>query len=335
MQRLAQQIHQHILKAHKVMIVPHQNPDGDAIGAATAFHEYLTGLGKEIVIFCVTEVASKLHFVPHSTTVVTDPAVFADPAIDTIVVLDSGDLRYAGIANHVTNHPATIINIDHHATNEQYGRYNLVLTTAASTTEILYHFFRANAIHINPRMATSLLTGLTTDTGNFSNGATSVSAFSVGGELIRSGGNYNLINNATLKNKTVDSLRLWGKVLSRLTKAPDRELVYTYITRQDFADHNVDDQESEGIANFLNNLENPGIACMLKETADGKVKGSFRTVRDDIDVSAMAKQLNGGGHKKAAGFLVEGTIDEALAQIFALVPTVKVDELDQTAPLLV
>lgn len=312
---IAQQIHRHILKAKKVMIVPHQHPDGDAIGAASAFHEYLRQLGKEIVIFCLTNVTEKLHFVPNSTTVVTDPIVFKDPSIDTIVVLDSGDLRYAGIADHVSGHHATIIDIDHHATNEHYGHYNLVLTTAASTTEILYHFFRANGIRVNPLMATSLLTGLTTDTGNFSNSATSVSAFNVGGELIRSGGNYNLINNATLKNKSIDALRLWGKVLSRLTKDPSHDLVYTYITNQDFIDHKVDEHESEGIANFLNNLDNPGIALMLKEVEGGLVKGSFRTTRNNIDVSAIAKQLNGGGHKKAAGFTAPGTIEEVVKKI--------------------
>jgi phosphoesterase RecJ-like protein len=318
MQHTAYQIHRHIQQAKKVMIVPHQNPDGDAIGAATAFHEYLTTLGKEIIIFCVTSVTDKLLFVPNSTKVVQDPSVFNDHTIDTIVVLDSGDLRYAGIAELVKNHPATIINIDHHATNEHYGTYNLVLTSAASTTEILYHFFRHNGVRVNQHMATSLLTGLTTDTGNFSNGATSMSAFSVGGDLIRSGGNYNLINNATLRNKSVDTLKLWGKVLSRLEKDERLGLAHTYLTQADMHEYNVPDNESEGIANFLNNLDSINIALILKETADGKIKGSFRTTKNDIDVSAMAKALGGGGHKKAAGFTCDGTIESVLARILTM-----------------
>lgn len=315
---VAEQIHSHLKKAKKVMIVPHQNPDGDAIGAATAFHEYLTQLDKEIVIFCITSVTDKLHFVPNSTRVVQDPAVFQDKSIDTIVVLDSGDLRYAGIADLVKNHPATIINIDHHATNEHYGRYNLVMTTAASTTEILYHFFRHNGVRLNQHMATSLLTGLTTDTSNFTNSATSGSALSVGGELIRSGGNYNLINNATLRNKSIDALKLWGVVLSRLQNDPKTNITHTYLTLKDLETYNVPDNESEGIANFLNNLENTNIALILKELPGGKVKGSFRTTKNTIDVSAIAKKLNGGGHKKAAGFMIEGTIEEVLKKIFAI-----------------
>ncbi len=317
---VAEQIHNHLKKAKKVMIVPHQNPDGDAIGAATAFHEYLTQLGKEIVIFCITSVTDKLHFVPNSTRVVQDSTVFQDKTIDTIVVLDSGDLRYAGIADLVAKHPATIINIDHHATNEHYGRYNLVMTTAASTTEILYHFFRHNGVRLNQHMATSLLTGLTTDTGNFTNSATSGSALSVGGELIRSGGNYNLINNATLRNKSIDALKLWGLVLGRLHNDPKTNITHTYLTLKDLETFNVPDNESEGIANFLNNLENTNIALILKEIPGGKVKGSFRTTKNTIDVSAMAKKLNGGGHKKAAGFTLEGTIEEVLKKIYAVFP---------------
>ncbi|HLD60550.1 MAG TPA: DHH family phosphoesterase [Patescibacteria group bacterium] len=318
MKHIAHQIHEHIKKAKKVVIVPHQNPDGDAIGAATAFHEYLKTLKKDGVIFCITTVGDKLHFVPHSTVVVQDPTIFEDPKVDTVVLLDSGDLRYAGVEQYLANHSATIINIDHHATNEYYGHINLVIPTAASTTEILHHFFRHNNIVVNQRMATSLLTGLTTDTGNFSNAATSATALSVGGELLRSGGNLNLINNAILKNKSIDSLRLWGKVLSRLNKDERTEITYTYITIKDLDEHKVSENESEGIANFLNNLENTKIALILKEIPGGKVKGSFRTTQPNVDVSELAKKLGGGGHKKAAGFTMDGDIEEALKKILHL-----------------
>lgn len=304
--------------ANKIVVVPHQHPDGDAIGAATAMHEYLNGLGKKVTIFCATNVTDKLHFVPNSTHVTHDPKLFDDHTIDTVIVLDSGDLRYAGVAHLLANHPATIVNIDHHHTNEHFGHLNLVNSKAASTTEVLYHYFHHNHIPINGKMATSLLTGLTTDTGNFTNSATSAEALAVGGELIRSGGNYNLVNESTVRNKTVDSLRLWGKVLARLEKDERLSLTYTYITQADLAECSVHESESEGIANFLNNLENTAISLILKETADGNVKGSFRTTRDDVDVSAMAKKLGGGGHKKAAGFNVKGTVQEVLQTILTM-----------------
>ncbi|MBI5728834.1 MAG: DHH family phosphoesterase [Candidatus Magasanikbacteria bacterium] len=315
MNQIAKQIHTHLLKAKKIIVAPHQNPDGDAIGAAAAFHEYLTGLNKDAVIFCITPANDKLKFVAHSGEIVTDPIIFKDPSFDTVVVLDSGDLRYNGIAPYVANTAHTIINIDHHATNEHYGHLNLVLTSAASTTEILYHYFRHNGVRINQKMATSLLTGLTTDTGNFTNAATSSSALNASGELIRSGGNLNLVTHETLKNKSIDALRLWGTVLGRLEKDERTGITHTYLTQQDLQNYNVPDNESEGIANFLNNLEDNHIALILKELPNNQVKGSFRTTKDGVDVSALAKKLNGGGHKKAAGFTVDGTIAQVLEKI--------------------
>ncbi len=95
-------------------------------------------------------------------------------------------------------------------------------------------------------------------------------------------------------------------------------LTFTYITQQDFIDHHFDDSESEGIANFLNNLGDTKIALILKETAEKTIKGSFRTIHDDVDVSIWAKKMGGGGHKKAAGFTTIGTIDEVLNRIISL-----------------
>lgn len=311
----AKEIHQHLKKAEKVAIVPHQNPDGDAIGSATAFYEYLTELGKQAVIFCVTPMSNKLNFVSRTTKVYSDPQYLLDPEVDTIVTLDSGDLAYAGISELIKERSFTIINIDHHATNEGYGNLNLVIPTAASTTEILFHYFKFNGIKINQKMATCLLTGLTTDTGNFTNSATTRGAFKAGSELILSGGNYNLINDNTLKNKSVPALKLWGRAFSRLEKDEKTGLTYTYITQADLKELNVGEHEYEGISNFFNNVENATMTLLLIEKADGTIKGSFRTTKNDVDVSAIAKRLGGGGHKKAAAFTSTGTIDEVLRKV--------------------
>lgn len=315
MQTIAKNIHTHILGASKVAIIPHQNPDGDALGSAAAFHEYVTELGIPATIFCVTPANEKLHFIPKAADVSTDIAIFKDPELDTVVLLDSGDLHYAGVDTHLANHRATIINIDHHHTNQRYGKHNLALPTASSTCEVLYHYFYHNHIHVNSAMATALLTGLSTDTGNFTNSATTASALKIGGQLLRSGGNFKTVHDGTIANKSFDTLKLWGIALTRLEKNEALGITYTYITQADLLECNVPDHESEGIANFLNNLEDTKISLILKETPDGKIKGSFRTTKDNVDVSAMAKKFGGGGHKKAAGFTTNGTINEVLKKI--------------------
>lgn len=316
MDHIAKQIHHHLKQAKLIIIIPHQNPDGDALGAATALYEYLQGLEKTVHIFCATALPpGRWNFLQHSGRVTTNPEVFNLVGVDTIIVVDSGDLRYAGVEALVKNHSATIINIDHHATNEHFGHFNLVIPTAASTTEVLYRFFKIGQAKLNKKVATSLLTGLITDTDSFSNAATSAEMMHAASDLIRYGGNLQTVTKATLKNKSLNTLRLWGVILERLKKHEPLNLAYTYMTRADLATHGLSDSESEGIANFLNHLEDSKIALMLKETTDGKIKGSFRTTHDDIDVTVFAKRLGGGGHKKAAGFTTDGTIEEVLNRI--------------------
>jgi phosphoesterase RecJ-like protein len=318
MRKIALQIHDRFKQAQTAVVVPHQNADGDALGSACAVFEYLQKLGLKTKIFCVTPLNPRLSFLQHSQHLQTDPEIFSDPALELIVVVDSGDLQYAGVYELIKNHSAEIINIDHHHTNQKFGHHNLVIPTASSTAEVFYHFLRHTQSKISHHMATALLTGIITDTDNFTNAATSESAMAAAGDLIRRGGNLNLINEHTVRNKTINLLHLWGEVLNRLKKHAELDMAYTYITQNDLTKNKVSDNESEGIANFLNNLEDTKIALILKETADGKIKGSFRTTKDEVDVSALAKKMGGGGHKKAAGFSTNGTITEVLEKIMAL-----------------
>jgi len=113
-------------------------------------------------------------------------------------------------------------------------------------------------------------------------------------------------------------LRLWGAVLSRLKKMEQAEITYTYITQADLKQYEVSESESEGLANFLNNLDYEGACPILKETAEGKYKGSFRTTHDNMDMASWAKRLGGGGHRKAAGFTADGPLEELLKKILTL-----------------
>lgn len=315
MKQAYEALRDHLAKSEHFIVIPHQHPDGDAMGSATALFEYLTSLNKHATLYCATPANPKWHFMKHADRLTNDATIFTDSKIDTIIVLDSGDLRYAGVEQHVKNHPAFIINIDHHMTNEQFGALNIVDASAASTTNILFHALNELGASFTPSLATSLLTGLITDTDNFTNAATTPDAMAAASELVKAGGDLKTINDLMTRNKSIDSLKLWGKVLSRLQKHDALDLTYTYITKKDIEEAHVNENESEGIANFLNSLGDTKIALILKETLDGKIKGSFRTIRDDVDVSEIAKRLGGGGHRRAAGFTSEGTVDEVLEKI--------------------
>ena len=314
----AEKIHEHLMNTSRAIIIPHPNPDEDALGSASAVHEYLNSLGRRASIYCATPATPRLKYLPNVPAITNDAGIFSEPDVDTIIFVDCGDPRYAGVADVIKNHPATIINIDHHATNENYGAHNLVMTRAAATAEILFKYFEHNRLTISRHMATNLLAGIITDTGNFTNGATTPSALAIAGELVRRGANYKLINYFTQKDKNFKLLRLWGSALARLEKIEEHSLVYTYLKQDDFKSLNLNESDAEGISDFMNNIDGAKILLVLKETSDGKIKGSFRTTVDGVDVSAMAKQLGGGGHKKAAGFTADGTIEGVIERILTL-----------------
>lgn len=310
MKHNALQINSALKQAEHILIVSHKNPDGDTLSSACALMQYLRTIEIAHTAFCATPVNPLMRFLPHIEYFVTDHALFERMRFDTIVVLDSGDLAYAGIEHLISalHYEPTIINIDHHVTNARYGHHNLVIPDAASTTEVLYRFFKINHIQIDKLIATCLMTGLITDTDHFSNPATSASALQTGAELLRAGANLNLIRGWTLRNHSIKNLKLWGRVLSRLAKNTDHDIAYTVITLEDQKEFGITDKDTEGIANFLNNIGEAKIALLLKEQENGTVKGSFRTTDNAIDVAALAKSLNGGGHRKAAGFTVSGCL---------------------------
>lgn len=312
MQTIAKQIHQTLLQAENILLISHKNPDGDALSSACALMQYLRRLDKPHAAFCATPINKNLTFLPHLDYFVTNPRIFQNYRFDVMVILDSGDLTYAGVAEPLKNlsYNSTIINIDHHPTNEFYGHCNLVKPEAASTTEILYHFFKINEVKIDKFLATCLLTGLATDTSHFSNPATSARSLKIAGELLHCGANLRLIQNWTLKNKSLAALKIWGRILSRLQKNDQYNIAYTFLTQADLADNRLSDEEGEGLANFLNNLGEADVICLLKEKEDGIIKVSLRTTRPDIDVSQLAKTFGGGGHAKAAGFSVKGRMVE-------------------------
>lgn len=317
MNQIIKQIYNHILNANNILLVTHQNPDGDAIGSVSAISHFLNNIEKPHQTYCVHNTPEKLRRYPHLINVQNNDQVWLDESIDLILIMDCGDLKYAGVEDLSKNmtHSPIIINIDHHNTNKKFGHINLVIEKAASTTEILYHFFRKNNIPITKQISFSLLIGLMTDTENFTNPGTNSQSLLAASRLIENGANFNLIKNIFIQDKSIDVLKLWGDVFSRLSKHEETDIVYTYVTKKDLLDKNLTDTEVEGIANFLNNL-GEGKACLvLKELGENKIKGSFRTTRDDIDVSTMAQLFGGGGHKKASGFTVDGNMEQVLTTI--------------------
>ncbi len=319
MNHTAKQILEAVQKAQSILLIPHQNPDGDALGASSAFGVWLHTLGKDFTYYCKTQASPRFSYLPIEK--LTSDQHIWEQQFDVVIVFDSGDLRYAGVDEQIAKirNTITLINIDHHATNEHFGDLNFVDIKASSTSEMVQRFFAINHITLQKEIATSLLTGFITDTDNFTNSATSSFALSSVSNLIKSGGRMVPIQNRVYKNISIPALKVWGAMLSRLSHNTELDMVYTYIRLQDINEAQIEESEIEGLANFMNMIEEGSAKIILKEIQPNKWKGSFRTTRDDIDVSLFAKAMDGGGHKKAAGFKVEGEVDEAFEKIFSII----------------
>jgi len=227
---------------------------------------------------------------------------------DLVCVLDAGTLSHAGVADYIDEEDRPrIVNIDHHNVNDQYGIINLVESKASSTSEVIYRLVKSFGMRFNPESATSLLTGIITDTSFFVNAATSTETMAAAGEMLGSGAEYNKIYRRLFKNKSLLAISLWGKALERLSFNSEYGIATTAIKLSDY-EGKEGEEAMEGITNYLCATLKVPIILALREVAGGKVKGSLRTVTD-IDVSAFAKALGGGGHKKAAGFTIDGRLE--------------------------
>lgn len=234
---------------------------------------------------------------------------------DLVIIFDTGDIKRSPLADELINRDPTktiVVNIDHHPTTvDHQGQravdFSHVDTSASSTTQMMHRLMQHLRVPMTPHMATSLLTGILTDTGHFSNLGTTQEAMEIASDLLAKGADHKTITEATMRNKSVGTLQLWGRALSRLTINKASGVVSTVVTLQDLEECHVDSEASTGISNFLNSLSEGKIALVLQEAAGGFVKGSLRTT-SDINVADIAKQFGGGGHAKAAGFTIKGKL---------------------------
>ncbi|MFH1597801.1 MAG: DHH family phosphoesterase [Patescibacteria group bacterium] len=311
--RIHKEINYNIDRSKNILLVIHQNPDGDAIGAGLSLANYLKREKRKHTLFALDCPSGQFDFLPFVESVETNPQIFSQDIYDTILVLDSGDLMYAGVQEYFkefTYRRPLLVNIDHHHTNQMFGDLNLVDPGASSTSEILFNYFDDLRISVDKEMATCLLTGILLDTGAFTNPATNIASLRSASKLLIQGADLKKIVTHVLKNKQISTLKLWGRALSRLKKNQETGFITTIITQKDLEECQTDDEGTEGVANFLNNLSDTKAVLVLREVPGGKIKGSLRSTDDLIDVSKIATMFGGGGHKKAAGFTVKGKLKE-------------------------
>lgn len=290
-------------------LITHKRPDGDAIGSLLALAEYVKRLSKPAQSYCVDEVPGVLKFLPGASSIKKPEDDFWTGAA-AVIMVDCGDMGMAGAHLRDTLVNRAILVVDHHASNPKYGAVNVVFEKASATAEILYRFFTEDGFVIDKNIATCLLAGVYTDTDAFTNLGTTPESLAVSSELLKLGANFRDLTAHTMRNKSLASLKLWGRALLRLRLDPKKGIAVTVLKDADFSECGASADDAEGVASLLNHLADVKMSMLLRELPDGTVKGSLRTTNELIDVSQVATLMGGGGHAKAAGFTVRGRIAE-------------------------
>lgn len=301
-----------ITRAQRVLLVNPAGGDGDSFGSTLALANHRANMRAQYAVVALNPTSRTYRFLPRYEEVHPDPARLNLDSYDCICTFDFSDIELSGFADALLLRQDRLLNFDHHPTNTGFGRMNIVDPRCAATSEIVHQLFLANRWRVDSAIATCLLAGIVSDTGVFAFRNTTASTVAAAAALLRSGARLHTIHDYTYRNKTVNALRLWGVALDRLSRITD-DVVATYVTQQDFADYGVGEDAVEGVANFLNALDDAKAILLLRELPDGKVKGSIRTMRDDVDVAKMAQSVGGGGHRRAAGFVSEKSIQELIA----------------------
>lgn len=230
--------------------------------------------------------------------------------IDLIFTLDTSTLEYTGLMNGPQAelfYETPVINIDHHITNEQYGKVNYVDIAATSTAELVMNVIESLAQKqplMDDNIATCLLSGVIVDTGSFQNANTTPRAFAVAAKLLTAGARQQEIVRHLFKMHELSTLRLWGKALSHLEHDPELHLAWTTVTKKDFMDVNATEEELDGLMDqLITSASDADVVFLIKECEDGGMKVSLRSLKN-IDITPIVLPFGGGGHQRAAGFKI-------------------------------
>lgn len=297
---------------NKFLLIGHESPDGDCLGSLLSFGEFLKRLGKEVRIACRDKVPGVFAFLPGVENIEND---FLMGSFEAIFLLDNGDFKRTGFSDRLRKldkRKVPIINIDHHQKNDLWKIVNVnhVDSDASSTSELVYDIIIGMKGDITPKMATLLLCGIYTDTGGFQHVNTKERVFEITSQLLGKGAKLREISRSLSNSKPSSMLRLWGVALSRLKINKTSGMVTSVITQEDLKKTDTTEDDVSGLVNLINTIPESKVALLLYEGPDGRIKGSLRTEKDGVDVSKIANEYGGGGHKRAAGFNIEGKIVE-------------------------
>ena len=298
-----------IKKAKKIVILTHENPDGDAIGSSLGMYIALKEMGKEPDII-IPELPRVYNFLPEIENVKKEGQ--KEP-YDLAIALDCATIKMLnGWANYFEDAKVKGT-IDHHGTNTMYGDYNYVNPDAPACAQTLISIIQYFGVEIDKKIGTCLLTGIITDTGGFQYQSTTPETFEFAAELLQTGVNVSDIYKRVMNTMTKANFELRKRAIERMEFFKEGKIAFTYVTKEDIEEANAETGDFEGIVEEGRNIEGVEVSIFLRETQKG-FKVSLRS-NDYVNVSDVCLLFGGGGHIHAAGCTIAQSLEQVKEKI--------------------
>jgi phosphoesterase RecJ-like protein len=296
----------------RFLVTTHENPDGDALGSLLAMTLALRALGKDAEMYLFGEVP-----IPNEYEFMQFAGLIRGPNPDAtgrvVLALDAANERRLGPEKTLLEKALLVIDIDHHHDNTRYGDANLIVGSASSTGEILRDIFHELDVKLTPEIAEALYIAVVTDTGRFQYANTTAKALRLAAELVDAGADVHRVFQGVYENVAFAKLKLVARALENAEVFDGGRVIVSHLEKEDFDAAGAEEPYSEGIIDYLRAVEGAELAALIREppTRNGPTRRvSLRTTEEDLDVSAIARKSGGGGHRQAAGFSSESSVEE-------------------------
>lgn len=293
-----------INKANSIVILTHKNPDGDAIGSSLATYHCLKNIGKNVDLI-IPEIPRAFNILPGIENAKKESDV---KSYDLAISLDAATIKLLnGWSNYFDDAKMKVV-IDHHSSNSMYGDLNYVDPSSPACAQTLYEMLQYYNFEINVDIGSCIMAGIITDTGGFQYPDVSTETFDIASELMAKGVNISRLYKKTLDNHSRASFELKRIANDRLEFLEDGKVTFTYITKEDEDKVHAEVGDYDGIVNEGRNIEGVEVSVFIHEIDEG-FKASLRS-NEYVDVSDVCMMFGGGGHLRAAGTNISGTIPE-------------------------
>jgi phosphoesterase RecJ-like protein len=297
-----------LISSKKIGITFHVSPDGDSLGSSLALMQGLIKVNKKAYIISKDSSPEIYNFLPFIENVNNARSSVLD-GTDCVIVLDCGNFDRISADLDLKSKDFTLINIDHHISNDLYGHINLLDTRASSVGEIIYRLLLDLNVSIDENIASCLFTSIVSDTGWFRHSNTSPETHTIASELIKIGVNFSEIHRILYEKIKFKRIKLYGKVIDKMYLTSNDRICIMKLTKQMLEDLSIEASDTSDIISIGMEVSDIEVAVLIKET-DGGVKISLRS-KSKVDVRKIAENFGGGGHLKASGLFLNKDLNEA------------------------